>query len=433
MTAQIAILNKTAIALASDSAVTIGREKTRKTYNTVNKLFTLSKYAPVGIMFYGNAEFMGIPWETILKIYREALSQQTFPTISEYAKHFLTFLESSKDLFPADQQERAFDAKVASNMTSIRKELDQQISQLFEAGQQVNDTVIQQVFSGLIAQHCNYLRKLQYLPNMTKAAAKKLAAAYRKRVEHLAAEVFQKLPRSMHDTARLCAIARSLVAKDVFAGVSSGVVIAGFGDDEHFPVLVSFNVDCIIDGKLRSKPDRKAEINHRNSAQITPFAQADMVSEFMEGVHPSFVSFFEQRLTETFRGLPDQIVKCVGNDAVDDDCKKRLSEFFEQLLKDLNVDQNRFRRNQHINPVIDAVAVLPKEELAIMATALVNLTQFRQKITLQAETVGGPIDVAVISKGDGFIWINRKHYFDPKFNPHFFHNYFHGSIDGGEA
>jgi hypothetical protein len=30
----------------------------------------------------------------------------------------------------------------------------------------------------------------------------------------------------------------------------------------------------------------------------------------------------------------------------------------------------------------------------------------------------------VISKGDGFIWIKRKHYFDPALNYHFFANYY---------
>jgi len=43
---------------------------------------------------------------------------------------------------------------------------------------------------------------------------------------------------------------------------------------------------------------------------------------------------------------------------------------------------------------------------------------------MEAETVGGPIDVAVISKGDGFIWINRKHYFARELNPPFFANYY---------
>lgn len=59
-----------------------------------------------------------------------------------------------------------------------------------------------------------------------------------------------------------------------------------------------------------------------------------------------------------------------------------------------------------------------------MAESLVNLTSFKRKISLDAETVGGPIDVAVISKGDGFIWIKRKHYFKPELNPGFFANYF---------
>jgi hypothetical protein len=32
--------------------------------------------------------------------------------------------------------------------------------------------------------------------------------------------------------------------------------------------------------------------------------------------------------------------------------------------------------------------------------------------------------VVVISKGDGLIWMRRKHYFRPELNPHFFTNYF---------
>ena len=59
-----------------------------------------------------------------------------------------------------------------------------------------------------------------------------------------------------------------------------------------------------------------------------------------------------------------------------------------------------------------------------MAESLVNLTSFKRKVTMESETVGGPIDVAVISKGDGFIWIKRKQYFKAEFNQQFFANYF---------
>lgn len=71
MTAEIIVMNKSAIAMAADSAVTVkmvinGKER-EKIYNTSNKLFMLSKYNPIGILIYGNAEIMGTPWELIIK------------------------------------------------------------------------------------------------------------------------------------------------------------------------------------------------------------------------------------------------------------------------------------------------------------------------------------------------------------------------------
>ena len=90
MTAEIAIMNKSAVALAADSAVTIGSGQ--KIYNSANKLFALSRYHPVGIMVFSNANFMGIPWETIIKIYRKQLHDKSFDTTNEYAQDFINFI-----------------------------------------------------------------------------------------------------------------------------------------------------------------------------------------------------------------------------------------------------------------------------------------------------------------------------------------------------
>ncbi len=48
----------------------------------------------------------------------------------------------------------------------------------------------------------------------------------------------------------------------------------------------------------------------------------------------------------------------------------------------------------------------------------VTLTSLKRKVSLQAETVGGPVDVAVLSKRDGFVWIRRKQYFKEELNQH---------------
>uniref|UniRef100_UPI0040476E04 hypothetical protein n=1 Tax=Roseivirga sp. TaxID=1964215 RepID=UPI0040476E04 len=73
MTAVVGILNKNAVAIAADSAVTIGGGNGRKILNKANKVFTLSKTHPVGVMIYSSASFMQTPWEIIIKIYRKQL------------------------------------------------------------------------------------------------------------------------------------------------------------------------------------------------------------------------------------------------------------------------------------------------------------------------------------------------------------------------
>ena len=99
MTAEIAILNRMGVALAADSAVSIGGSG--KVYNSANKLFALSKKHPVGIMIYGNAHFMSVPWEIIIKHYRaNELGNTSFASLKGYADSFLKFLAETKMAMP---------------------------------------------------------------------------------------------------------------------------------------------------------------------------------------------------------------------------------------------------------------------------------------------------------------------------------------------
>ena len=87
------------------------------------------------------------------------------------------------------------------------------------------------------------------------------------------------------------------------------------------------------------------------------------------------------------------------------------------------------RRYDGIHQIVGSLSI---SELAQVASTLVNLSLFEQRLSFERETVGGPVDVAVISKGDGFIWIDRKHYFKRELNEHFFGNYFRRETPSGE-
>ncbi|WP_291539018.1 hypothetical protein [Brevundimonas sp.] len=89
--------------------------------------------------------------------------------------------------------------------------------------------------------------------------------------------------------------------------------------------------------------------------------------------------------------------------------QKKINDEAYSLFKQNFSD---FRTRTISNPVVKVINSLPKEDLADMAQALVELTSLRRKVDSKLETVGGPVDVAVISKGDGFIWLKRKNYFD---------------------
>ena len=79
---------------------------------------------------------------------------------------------------------------------------------------------------------------------------------------------------------------------------------------------------------------------------------------------------------------------------------------------------------EYTGPFIGSVATLEKEDLADFAESLITLTSLKRKVSFEQETVGGPVDVMVISKGDGIIWMKKKEYFNSDINPQYYNNYY---------
>ena len=157
---------------------------------------------------------------------------------------------------------------------------------------------------------------------------------------------------------------------------------------------------------------------------IAPFAQKEQVDTFMTGLDPGLGQRMRNFWIELESKIVDAATSTTGLSAsVQAELVDRLRDQCAQVLNEYATGLGSIIQQDYVWPIIRVVAMLPKDELAAMAESLVNLTSFKRKISEQAETVGGPIDVAVISKGDGFIWIKRKHYFSPQLNPHFLANY----------
>jgi len=426
MTAEIAIMNREAIALAADSAVTMSQEEEleQKVFTSANKLFTLSKYYPVGIMVYGIASFMGVPWETIIKIYRNKLGKQKFDTLEEYADDFIAFLNNGNPLFPEDVQKEYLYGSILNFFSEvIKKEIWEKLELTINKEGRFTDTQIKQITSAVIKEHYDKWENAKMLPSIPETHIEDLIKKYGDIINGVRKEVFKKLPMSATSLNRLRKIGASLFSKDIFPANISTVVIAGFGEKEPFPSLKLFRIEGITNNKMKYRKEYSASAEE--GAAIIPLAQREMVDAFMAGVNPELQEYMGDNLSQIFDKYPEVIVESIGK--IDDNEKrtllKKLKQTSNRIFKDYQERVGK-KVEAHAGSIMDVVAELPKDELATMAETLVNLTSFKRRVTVGAETVAGPIDVAVISKGDGFIWIKRKHYFKPELNPQFFAKYY---------
>jgi hypothetical protein len=253
MTSEVAILNKGAVALAADSAVTIQTVEGQKIYNTANKLFALSKYYPVGIMIYGNAEFMGIPWETIIKIYRKQLKKQKFDTLEEYAQHFIDYLMVDNPLFPEDHQKLYFYKVILSYFSFINEEINEEVLSVIEEHGEIKESQVSEIVTNTIKTHYDKWDNTENLSPIPKTFFKDTIKKYSPEINRAKERVFEKLPISANDTKKLQKLCVYLFIKNRFPEQISGLAITGFGQKQPFPSLISFIIEAIINGSLKYK------------------------------------------------------------------------------------------------------------------------------------------------------------------------------------
>ncbi|MFX0201852.1 MAG: hypothetical protein ACFFCW_37555 [Candidatus Hodarchaeota archaeon] len=429
MTAEIAIMNKQAIAIAADSAVTLRQEDGQKIFTSAHKVFALSKYHPVGIMVYGSAELMGVPWETIIKTYRNTLGQTEFVTLGKYANHFINFLNNNNQLFPETEQKNHVEITIYSYFQYIRNGIFEKIKTVLAGQKELEEKKIKEITSQIIRSDYDLWKKADPLPSVPKGYAKSIVDKYQDIINKAKNEVFEKLPLTMPLSNKLTEIAVNLFMKfprgRTRSGLS-GIVVCGFGKKDIFPSLQPFSIDGIANDFVKCKKDKELRISFDNSAAIVPFAQSDMVETFMMGIDPNYDRAIQKDLYRLLLRYSEVIVDSIEklNQTEKKDLKEKLKEISLEMFQQYHTQMGSYQREAYINPVLTVAAMLPKSELASMAEALVNLTSFKRKISMAEETVGGPVDVAVISKADGFIWIKRKHYFTPEWNPQFFANYY---------
>ena len=423
MTAEVAILNKTAVALAADSAVTISAGSNQeKIYDSADKLFELSQYDPIGIMINNDMHFMEAPLPVLIKKYR--FEGKRFAKIEEAAKDFLAYLHAFGQSAPEPVRLRHLARQVSPIVELIQARIRSAFNRLVETQDaSLRERSIAQVMADQVSNEIAVVRRWLERSDVATFLGDgdiQLSEAEKAQIAEIVEDTLGVATQDQR--AEVCQMIVENVDKIGSAQPTTGVVVAGFGHEELFPTLVSFELYGTIAGRLKFVQTNHIDIDRNgHRARVLPFAQREMVERFLYGLDEGIEGKVKQFCQSSVPNIANQILDRLDMPEAD---KAVLREealaaergFYEGLAE----ESFAAIRQQSEAEIEDIVEFMPKPEMARMAEALVNLTSIKRRVSRGMETVGGPIDVAVISQAEGFVWVKRKHYFPQELNQRYF-------------
>lgn len=405
MTAEICILNREAVAMASDSAATVeltaADGRIFKYFPTVDKIFKVGSDAhTVGVMIYQSPAIMDVPWETLIKLWGDSLEDRQLPRVSDYASSLLAFVRSHPAIRPPDQQEHHFRQTTELFAATVRSKLDSKVRTEIDNEGEVSEARVSEITHQVINDERDRWLGMDELTPNPQRLADTVTDQYGSILNKTIRRHFMNTPLTDEDRAAITQAAGNLFFRNARAVVAyTGLVIAGYGDDDIFPSVQHYEVEGLIADFLKARliEEFKAGIEPKQHGRIIPFAQQEMVRAFIVGAEEVSVAELKRFAEVSFKELA---ATTRMSEARREAAVEAALAGWDEAVKGYAHD-----RGSRVQLV---VGMLPKRELAAMADTLVSLTSFKRRVSPEVESVGGPTDVAIISKSEGFRWFRRK-------------------------
>jgi hypothetical protein len=422
MTCEVAVLNRMAVALAADSAVTftsfVGGEQQRTYASGANKIFQLSKSAPVGVMLFNNAALQELPWELIVKTFRAEAGTKRNDKLAEYATALEEFVRGHAALFPVAHREKHFRQQAARAFLKVLGKA-QAVKPVLQRSAPFDE--LQAAMLEFMQAETALNAATPLSAHFTEANLADAKAGHSGWLAQQISDYLQTDPTNQHLAAVIQVDAFvDMVIESLyrfyqwhFNSDFSGIVVAGYGEKEYLPSFVEvryygFLLDCLIVDEV----SRKA-IDHDTDALIEAFAKKSMVETFLSGFAPEVWS----TVTGLFRVHAGNLLSILN---LTGDAATAAPAALAQAQAAFSQAWTTQAWQTHYAPLNAVISGLPPSEMAELAETLVMLESLKEKVTQRTQSVGGPVDVAVITRSEGLVWIKRKHYFSAELNPRYF-------------
>jgi len=410
MTSEILVMNQRAMALAADSAVTMFDGGKVIVRNDQKKLFNLAEGLPVGVMFFGVADLMGHPWDVLVEHYRSRIAAKPLAHVCDYAESLFSSLDGLESFFPAARHTDEYKRLIAS----VYRFIFRYAHYLVESGAEGPDeAILEEAITRIWRRYQAYPdgRPRPDLPCVPPGFAARIERDYGDSIADMIGYSFAAFSLNLEARRRLREIAVLAVVKDLFLEDVTGLVFAGFGSDQPYPAVVTYNVSAVVGGIVKRARVDETRIDGDMHAAISLYADSEATYAFLRGIEVGL----EGRVYGTFYAAAEQLVDKVVGSFGDIDPARRESirreaqaEHVPQAVQNCYDAINDFQQRTYIDPVLAVIEISTRQDLAETAHDLVALNIFKKRISAQDPTVGGAVDVAVISRDAGFVWWKRQ-------------------------
>lgn len=421
MTSEVVIMNKRAVALAADSAITITGFSATKTRTTAEKIFSFSNKKSIGFMIYGSADLNDVPWELIINKFCKENKDKNFDKVKNISDKFIDFIKNDNELLGLDCQDFNTKIMIRDFCINVANMINEDIVDFSINKKTLSKSDYNNIKRNIINSNYEKFKQGKYVNGINRKFENNFHNKFKTCIDDNVNRYLKGFNLTNNLIARIKKSAVFLFTRNIVdPSMESGIVIVGFGDKEQYPCNVSFKTFCKFENILRYIPSTPKYITNSRASHLSAFAQHDMVKTFVQAINPDFMKTVNNTIKLLCKNYNDIVL-----DISDGKIKKSKEQQFKNELKNIKTDMikntikelEKHQKYKFRLPTMSSISLLTKKELGELAEALIYLTAIKRKTSPELETVGGPIDVAVISKDEGFIWLNKKSYFDTELNP----------------
>ena len=405
MSVGVCIINRNGIALAADSAGTYTGNK--MFYNSMNKVFSISRKYVYGVITYGATVIHNVSIDQVLKEFRTFLdSKSEVNDFFEILPSFVEFIEQKNNYYKFDTAETNHCYELIKVLISDWGKKIKNVITTDDVAAQIDDILndLSAVMQGAIKIE-NY------------DVSSHIGTTYKSDFDSLINMIVPELNNYPAQKERfwnyICEYFNLSLTNETSNAM--GLFFCGYGKNDAFPKFTHIELYNVVGGKVKYKLIENYEESN-NQAQIVPLAQKDVILTFCKGISNTFINYIPQKVESIINAKIDAIL-----DIFTDSQKGELKEALLSVKNELASAIDTTIQNSNVMPILNSVQLIPLAEMAFFAENLVNMTTLKRTFAIDGnqQTVGGPTDVAVLSKGDGFVWIKRKLYFDGQLNPNY--------------